>query len=317
MENSIDISTLEARLISELLIDYPDLLVRFPIWKYLNYLDCYPEIGDYLYLSRDVSNYCKAIVEYSDERTLEIYQKLVLVTLISRARRQLASKVSPGEIKELYESNFRRIIREIETNMNPSGFYRYPEDKFFKELGVCNLRMIPTGARKIHLGGLARRFLFKKGPKQFFQGIIFIVFELKGTKPLYEMHTDSHDPDLMADFNYEGFTRAYMRIAQLLKLNENVRGVFASSWFYDPQLAVISPRLAYLREIITNNGGRCFYWGASGQATKDAILKSPTRSQLYKEGRYRPIKYMVVWSREKMLRWADKHLCDTGSSESD
>ena len=313
----MDISNIDTRLTSELLRDNPDLLVRFPIEKYLNYLDCYPEIGSYLYLSRDVSIYCKAIVEYSDERTLETYHKLVLVTLISRARRQLASKVLPDEIKELYESNFRRIIREIETDMNPSGFYRYPEDKFFKELGVCNLRMIPTGARKIHFGGLARRFLFKKGPKQFFQGIIFILFKLKGTKPLYEMHTDSHDPDLMADFNYEGFTRAYLRIAQFLKLNEKVRGVFAASWFYDPQLAVISPRLAFLREIITNNGGRCFYCGTDDHATKDAILKSPTRNKLYMEGKYRPAKYMVVWPRRKMLLWADKHLCDMGSAKSE
>ncbi len=61
--------------------------------------------------------------------------------------------------------------------------------------------MIPAGAQKINKSRIPLKILYRQGATQFIKAILFIVFELKGVQPLFGMHTDSHDPDLMAECN--------------------------------------------------------------------------------------------------------------------
>lgn len=281
-----------------------NLLTMFPLTTYIDCLKNYPEIGRYAFESSEIKEYCNNIVKYSNEQTLELYHKLVLITLIVKAEDRLQAEPLPDDIKKLYVTNFERIIRNIESNA--PGVYKYQNDRFCKDLAVCNLRLIPAGAQKIHLDGISRRFLTTGGIRQFFKGLIFIFFELGGFEPLYQMHTASGDPDLMAKFNPDGWDLFYRRVANLLKINANIKGLFGSSWFFDPRLVEISPRLKYLREIVVNNGGKLFYLGTSIQGTKDALLKSQTRRRLYQEGKYIPTDYLVIWARKKLIEWADK-----------
>ena len=90
---------------------------------------------------------------------------------------------------------------------------------------------------------------------------------LRGT--LYQMHTDSNDPLLMADFNDEGWTRFFRRTAMLLQSN-SVMGVIGASWFYDPALREVSPRLTYLRSLILDNGGISMKLGTSTNEVESA-----------------------------------------------
>ena len=94
---------------------------------------------------------------------------------------------------------------------------------------------------------------------------------------------------------------------ELLKQDKRIKGVFGVSWFYDPQLTEISPRLVYLRKLFTDNGGRVFYIGPNEQATKDALTRSQTRRDLYEQGKYVPTHYIIIWSRKDVLAWADKY----------
>jgi hypothetical protein len=52
-------------------------------------------------------------------------------------------------------------------------------------------------------------------------------------------------------------------LASLLEMNPGVKvkvkGVFCSSWWYDPQLEAISPRLKYLSAVPTDNGAQLFF----------------------------------------------------------
>ena len=39
----------------------------------------------------------------------------------------------------------------------------------------------------------------------------------------------------------------------------------------------------------------------------NATAKSSTRKRLYEEGKYKPTGYMVIWLREELINWSDKH----------
>ena len=156
------------------------------------------------------------------------------------------------------------------------------------------------------MDALSRRFLLKAGPYQFIKGWTFLLFDLHGHKPLYQMHTENSDPDLMADFNEEGWTRFYIRVSELLELNAPVKGIFGESWFFDPALENISPRLNYLRKLPCENGGQLFRVCSNIHSIRNATLKSPTRSALYQEGRYMPTDYLLIWPRNRLIGWAKK-----------
>jgi hypothetical protein len=282
-----------------------DWALRFPIENYIKLIEKYPQISSYGYISKEVDNFCDELVKYTTKQALDLFHKLVLVNLIDKALETLPQKSFPQDVLVFFKLNFERIIQQIESNSSENN-YSYKNDKFRKDLALCSLRLIPTGAQKIHLSGIPKGFLLKAGLPQLLKGTTFIIRHLGGFSPLFEMHTDSNDPDLMADFNQEGWIRFYRRISDILKIYPHVKGVFGSSWFFDPVLENISPRLVYLRTIATNNGGRLFRIGSNAQSIKDATLKSQARRKLYQEGKYMPTSYLLIWPRKDLIAWAEK-----------
>jgi hypothetical protein len=276
----------------------PALLERLPVEGYIERLARYPRCTSYRYTSRTVRAWCAAIRERGSESLLQDYHRLLLLRLIQRAPTRLERIELTDEVRGMFERNLERIVNAIESDSEPAS-YTYAEDRFRKQLGVCNLTLIPAGAQKIHLDTLPRTLLVKHP-----LGSARLVAELGGVQPIYQMHTDSNDPELMADFNPEGWARFYRRTAELLEIYPRVRGVFGSSWFFDPELESISPRLTYLRTLVTHNGGRLFRLGSSAQSTADATAKSQTRRRLVAEGRYSPISYLLIWPSRPLVEWA-------------
>jgi hypothetical protein len=298
---------MNAQLRDEIRLSSDSLLDKFPIERYLEMLDHYPAVIGYHYISPEVSKYTENILQNSSRDILEVYHKLLLVELISRNMDKVEKQELPMAIKQLYIKNFNRILGNISSRSEETGFYLYPHDKFFKELAVCTGKMIPMGAQKVIASTLPTRFIFKKGLMQFISGLSFILFKLHGIKPImFNMHMDSHDPDLMKEYNPDGWIRFYINAANLLKLKKQIKGIYGTAWLFDPKLEDISPRLTYLRKIVVDNGGKLFYIGPSENGTTDALAKSPTRRKLYSEGKYVPTDYMIIWARQNLIDWANK-----------
>src|SRR5215207_234943 len=110
--------------------------------------------------------------------------------------------------------------------------------------------MIPAGAQVLHEHGISRRNVLRGRGRETINAALFFL-GTKGFAPFYEIHT--HYPALN-EFNEEGWKRCYRRIADLLRVNPHVKGMAGSSWFFDPVVAQVSPRLAYLRDIPVENG---------------------------------------------------------------
>ena len=284
---------------------HKDLFATFPVATYLQKAALIPQIGSYKPYGLEVNAYSQSIMDTYDRSALEAYHKLVLVNLILQAEDRLKQKKMPEDIIQLFVKNFNSIIKRIESKHVRQGFYLFSNDKFCKDFSVCRLSMIPAGQQKIHLDGIARRFLFKNGVKQFLKFSAFIFLELGGVKPLYQMHTDSYDRDLLAEFNFVGVKRFYLRVARLLKLNPEVKGVFGISWMNDLQLEEISPELWQGVGYVVDNGAKLFNLGSSESAISGATYVSIKRKQLYEDGKYIPTNYLLVWSRNKLLAWAE------------
>ncbi|MCP5106798.1 MAG: hypothetical protein GY950_25670 [bacterium] len=282
------------------------VLDRFPVEKYIGLLDRYKFGAHYRYVSPDVRHFCDGIIEAGGEGELELYHKLVLVTLVERAREQPGFLKFPADVQQLFTVNFDRILKKIDSGRAKRGYYLYSGDKFFKDLGTCRLTLIPAGAQKLYVGRMGRKFLIKGGWLQSLRGLRLLVFETRGFKPFYRMAMDSRDRDLMKEFNPGGWVRFFKRAAELLKIDKRIKGVCGSSWFFDPLLKEISPELSYLRDTVLEGGARIFYVDTSEGAVRDALTMSPKRIKLHKEGKYHPKIYMMVLPRKRLIKWADE-----------
>jgi hypothetical protein len=148
--------------------------------------------------------------------------------------------------------------------------------------------------------GIPRSTLLRGGIGQSRRLAATIAFETHGLRPCLELHTH---PDSLEDFNVEGWERTYHRLAELMVENPQFKAVIASSWFRDPALAAISPRLGYLREVPCGRGAKLFVTGRDDRGTSGALARSPTRRRLFECGQYVPTIHLLVWPRSALLGW--------------
>jgi len=121
-------------------------------------------------------------------------------------------------------------------------------------------------------------------------------------KPWLEVHTESRE---LSDFNEAGWDRAWATAAEICKRRPQMAGMLGSSWFYDPPLEQISPRLAYLRINPLKHGAFLLHQGPGEIHTQRAATSSPTRAALIEKGEYTARSWIVAWPRAALIRWAD------------
>jgi len=268
-------------------------------------LENFPPRESYHYINNETKNYCEEIINYSSKDTLDLYHRLVLLRLISNAKGKLENRKLPMVTKSAYSEYFKKIVDDIDSYKNATGFYLFPNDAFKKDLGICRLNLIPAGHALLEIRNLPKRFLLKGGIKQFIQGVLFIVFELGGFHPLLERHLDSRPDSIsLQKFNPEGRKGFYLITAEILRMNPEIKGTFNTCWYFDPKIKEISPKLTYIRELDKQFGGKYFFMGTNEQCINDATFKSPTRRKLFQEGKYLPTNYLLIVPRGKLIKAA-------------
>lgn len=123
-------------------------------------------------------------------------------------------------------------------------------------------------------------------------------------------YNDHLDLRAMEEFNPAGWTACFVRMAEVLALNPTVCGITGISWFYDPKVAAISPRLAYLQVTQTQNGAFLANMGTDEHHVQNATVRSAARKALYDEGKYLPTCYLVAWPSRPLIEWADRLATD-------
>jgi hypothetical protein len=212
----------------------------------------------------------------------------------------------PPSVHRLYVLQVHRIRREsVDKTLN---HFRLDDDLFMKDLALAMGYLLPVGAELIQPhSGIPRSILWQAGVKQLFAGVRYFLLGRRGFLGYCALHLDSRS---LQDFNPEGWRQTYLRIAELLRLNPEVAGMFGTAWFYDPAIAEISPHLAYLRTVREAGGAENFRGGTASYVTESAIAKSRRRAALYREGKYQPAAHYLVWHRRELLKWAKTQDCD-------
>ena len=232
--------------------------------------------------------------------TARCYLRLLLARLTAGLEARLPGERLPASVVALLRLEAERILAELRSQ--PEDFYRFDNDLFLKDLGLCLLELLPCGAELVQVGaGIPRRILVAGGSRQLARASYFFLRRTRGFGPFYALHMD---PRRLTDFSPEGWDRTYLRIADLLALNPDVKGVFGTAWFYDPRLEEVSPHLAYIRRTREERGAWNFRLGPTEEAQSGALERSASRRRLHAEGRYQPESYYLVWPRAALLDWA-------------
>ena len=204
----------------------------------------------------------------------------------------------PSTVSLEHTAQLARIVADIDTS---AVWLNLSSDLFRKEFGLASLRLYAAGAQLVDFRcGVPRSIVWRGGARNIPRTWGALI-RAGGFRPYFQIHT--HDFMLNA-FNSAGWDTCYICCAELYSVHPEVRGMFGSSWFYDPQLDTVSPRLSYLRQVPRTGGAHLFLWERGGQALNNALSTSPTRRKMYEEGSYFPAAYMLMWPRKQQIAWA-------------
>ena len=283
----------------ELALIDKDIINRFPLRDYLNTIKSNTGFGRLLsfHRARKMRRAYEQIKSQYGTHALSLYFKLALCCFISDSLERLKQKNLTDEILHLYHEWFNWVLDDF--SKQPDDYYDHHCDSFGIDVMVCSLRNVPIGgAWIVEFRNVGLRPLFSGGVKQFFSYLYFIIFKAHGFSPYVTTHTAART---LRHFNEHEMNLTYMRIVELMKLNPRIKGFYRRSWFLDPNLEDISPRLGYMRKVPLQNGAKLFAAGTKEGDIKNAIAVSRTRRRLYEEGKYLPTGYALIWPRKDFL----------------
>jgi hypothetical protein len=206
----------------------------------------------------------------------------------------------PDSILRLYPQFFGRLSSFLHDRVD--GVY---EDDFFaKDVRYALGLTIPCGTLQFDLnGGIGPKLLVRDlvATKSLNPTLSYVVS--RGWGRWYSNHIDLR---AIKEFTSEGWTTSFARIAELLALNPAVRGVAGVAWFYDPELARVSPHLAHIGQTMRRHGAFVVKMKTHPHDIENALARSLIRKKLYAKGEYFPACYLVGWPRRRLLDWAER-----------
>lgn len=224
---------------------------------------------------------------------------LDLVLLEQMRRFEIAferADVPDGLLPEFRENAARMLRRACQ----PENWARgVGDDVFLKDLGILRATLIPCASHVVFRhSGVPRSLILRQRPLAMWHALEFFARRVGGFAPFLENHVH---PGMLAHFHAAGRERCYRLVAQLLQRWPDSRGLMGLSWYYDPAVAKISPRLAYLRDVPAGGGALFLPADGGDDVVRGAVATSPTRRRLYDEGRYCPTRYLMAWARDDLM----------------
>jgi len=181
-----------------------------------------------------------------------------------------------------------------------------PENVRFRELvRIAVLRRFPAGQFHWEITGFPRSFALRTSAALWPTLFWTIGAKMRGFSPVAETHLNDRRKNKLTLTESEGLL-SYYRLARSMESQPGMKALFTCSWLYCESTAVVSPRLAWLREFFAKQGA---FIGSIGPASSDSgfLVGSEERRKLYEKGSYRPQMTYVLWPREDLLDWARRH----------
>lgn len=243
------------------------------------------------------------LIENSFERVFSRFpipeKSLLQRALISRLALEVPSRIKleglPQDLLAYYPSAFERMEATIRSNANDNFF---PHTRYARLVLVAT---IPLGAESLDLkSSIPITSAVLSIPRMRDVRPLLKYFSCKGWGVWFRSHLDT---EYLDEFNKEGLDQYYLRVAKLLVDRVDVRGLVSTSWFRDPVILSVSPRLSHLIQDPVNRGAFLIKHRSTEFDVQQATKTSPTRRRLYEQNKYIPTSYSVVWPREKIISW--------------
>lgn len=233
--------------------------------------------------------------------TLHAFLRAALALAISRNIDRGIYQRLPALCARYHAAQLARIADD--TNVD-AEWLDPADDLFQKEFGIVSLRLYAAGSNLVdYRCGISRSIIVRAGPWKAWRNL-WKLMRLGGFRPYLQGHIHKFSLDTLNERGRDDF---YHCCVELYDLHPNVLGMFCSSWYYDPALDAISPRLSYLRTTPLSGGALLMQVEKGGEAIANATSKSQKRRALYETGKYMPKTYMFVWGRRDMEVWAHAH----------
>jgi len=222
----------------------------------------------------------------------------LLADLLERFTLEDARVALPDAVRALYPRELERIRGQVLAA--PPSYFDFEADPFLKDFALLTHRFVPVGAAFAEPGAGVPRRVLRAGPSAAW----LMLARARGFRPFFALHAH---PLALDDFNPAGWLATYHRLAALLEANPGVRGITSASWFLDPALRTVSPRLAYLRDVPEAGGARFYFVARDTRGESGALARSPTRRGLFAQGRYVPEVWLRVWLRDDLVAWSRRN----------
>jgi len=225
--------------------------------------------------------------------------RLLVAQLMLRLGPTLRERRLSPDVLALVPAAAARLLAHLRDAVDVG--YVFPGDYFVKDLRFAAGLTVPGGAEVLdlrsHPGQRVSLQVLRRQPS--WLGLRALLSSSR-VDPWFRIHTEKR---YLRHFHEAGWDAFYRRVASLLRLHPEVRGVLGTAWFFDPQLDTVSPRLAYLRNPLAR--GAFLVTGRTSEFDiVSATTNSEARLQLYEQGRYTPVPHTLVWPRQALLHWA-------------
>ena len=239
------------------------------------------------------------LVETFGDRSPEEFHSLRKAAIAGLALKHFTpSDRLPDSVLRLYPAFFRRLSHFLTT-----GNTSYKTDFLCKDVRYALGLTVPCGLLQVDLQGrIGPKLALRASAKNCSPSALWKYATGRSWGRWYNAHMD---PREISEFGRASWTKSIRCISDSLQLNSDVRGLVSVSWFYDPAISIHCGNLAFLREVQMDNGAFAFRLGPAAEHTRNALLGSPLRQRLYREGKYTPVGYMIAWPRNALIRWSE------------
>ena len=226
-----------------------------------------------------------------------LFEQYVLIRAALSSLPEIPGLPLPGAVKEMLLDEYHWMALPPEAQR---GWMRAGTYEFSALAKLATLRRFPAGQLHWEVDGMPRSMLWRvrrRDLPRLLKGLVL----LGGFRPTFVPHLAwrrEHDHLLE-----EEHRRSFRLMAEALRLQPRVRGVFAEAWYYSPDTARVSPHLAWASRLFEEGGGVTVVSGVADE-TSGVFARSRTRRRLAAEGRYQPTLGLGLWPRTRLIRWA-------------
>ncbi len=236
----------------------------------------------------------------ASEGAASLERTLLLTTAIDALSLLPASPVC-DEVKVLFCEEVRSWTG---LDASAGAAFRLGSGRFEAACKTASLRRFPAGQFDWEIGGLPLSYLLRVTPRSLPRALYVTAARFKGRAPIFFAHLGYRRQG--ASLSEVEANKSYYRMAKSLERQPAVKGLVASSWLRSPDTPKVSPHLAWLNRVFLENGGFVAVMGPADPGS-GVLVRSPTRRRLYEIGEFKPTTGLVLWPREAMIGWAERH----------